>query len=653
MDGWQTFPVEFKGGLISNLSPLQHGVQAPGSARALSNYEPSIEGGYRRILGYIKYDSSPVPYYGGAVVQGSGQTGTTLVLAGVTSAPSAGDTITIGANTYTIASGGVSYTSSTQALTLTLTTSLVSSPADGASVVFSNKTNVLITGVAAWDGSVVAVRSSDVYKSTGLGITRINIPSYGTVLVNGASQTGTSLAVDGLTAVPQIGDTFTISGIEKTYIITTLPTVTSGGATLTISPALASSPADNAAITFRSTKIDVGTKVKFAKYRIGSTEKIAGANGASVPFIYDNTTFTKLSSVADINGAEHVAWFKNSLFFAKGDALIFSAPFSDTDFNAATGGGVINVGGKITGIIVFREQLIIFCEQKIKRLVGNTSADYALQPITENLGCVDGDTIQEISSDVMFLSPDGLRFLSATDRIGDFSIASVSKTIQKELTNLITGASIFSSVVIKEKSQYRLFAYDSPLTEDVSKGILGTLLLEGGVAWAEIKGIKVYCSDSDYNNKEELVVFCNANGYIYQMEQGNNFDSRTINAVFYTPYFPINDPRIRKTFYKLHTYIKPTGSFTATFNAKLDFDNKNSIQPESIALSNDSSSSVVYGGATSTYGTAIFGGKFLNVVETQLVGSGFVASLQYVSSSADPPYSFDAATIEYATHDRR
>ena len=28
---WQTFPVEFKGGLISNLSPLQHGTQAVGS----------------------------------------------------------------------------------------------------------------------------------------------------------------------------------------------------------------------------------------------------------------------------------------------------------------------------------------------------------------------------------------------------------------------------------------------------------------------------------------------------------------------------------------------------------------------------------------------------------------------------------------------
>ena len=58
VDGWQTYPFEFKGGLISNLSPYQQGVQAPGSARILVNYEPSVFGGYRRIEGYSKFDSN-------------------------------------------------------------------------------------------------------------------------------------------------------------------------------------------------------------------------------------------------------------------------------------------------------------------------------------------------------------------------------------------------------------------------------------------------------------------------------------------------------------------------------------------------------------------------------------------------------------------
>ena len=52
----ETFPIQFSGGLITNMSPLQQGLQMPGSARILRNFEPSIEGGYKRILGYDKYD---------------------------------------------------------------------------------------------------------------------------------------------------------------------------------------------------------------------------------------------------------------------------------------------------------------------------------------------------------------------------------------------------------------------------------------------------------------------------------------------------------------------------------------------------------------------------------------------------------------------
>ena len=59
-DRWQTYPLEFAGGLISNLSPLQHGITAPGSARNLINFEPSTDGGYRRIEGFEKYNSNTV-----------------------------------------------------------------------------------------------------------------------------------------------------------------------------------------------------------------------------------------------------------------------------------------------------------------------------------------------------------------------------------------------------------------------------------------------------------------------------------------------------------------------------------------------------------------------------------------------------------------
>lgn len=656
-DAWSTYAFEFKGGLHSNLSPLQHGIQLPGSARELKNFEPSVSGGYRRIAGFEKFDSNFVLAFGAPLVQGSGQTGTSLLVANLDLEPLAGETFTIAgdATVYTIATGGVSYNSTNKQATLTLTASLATSPADKATITFVEQRG-LIDGLSSWEGSVVTVRSDNVYTSTGSGYTKINVPSYGTVLVNGGSQTGSSLIVDGLTAVPQQGDTFTVSGIEKIYTVLSVPTVTSGGATLSISPALASSPADNAAVTWLSTRFNASSKARFSKYRIGTTEKIAGVARDAFPFIYDGGTYTAITSTSDVTGAEHVAWFKNQLFFAKGDKIIFTAPYTDNDFNVANGSGAISVGSKITGLKVFREQLIIFSEQRINRLVGNTLADFVLQPITLNMGCVAEDTIQELGGDIIFLGPDGLRLLSATDRIGDFGLAVVSKPIQKEMTELISASTFFSSITIKEKSQYRLFGYSQSITEDASLGIIGTQLdpaNTSGMAWAQIQGMKSYVSDSDYYGMNELIVFANNDGYVYKMESGSSFDGSDIIAVFSTPYVPFTDPRVRKSFYKLYLYTDPQGSVTTSVNLKLDFDDLGSIQPQTITLGNVTGEVGFYGSPLAIFGTTVYGGKLKRIFETQLIGSGFSGSLQFISTGQNPPFSLDAATVEYASHDRR
>ena len=70
----------------------------------------------------------------------------------------------------------------------------------------------------------------------------------GTPLVNGASQTGNSLSVDGFTSAPAIQETFTIAGNATKYTITAV-TQTAVGYDLTLDQNLAVSPSDNAVIT--------------------------------------------------------------------------------------------------------------------------------------------------------------------------------------------------------------------------------------------------------------------------------------------------------------------------------------------------------------------------------------------------------------------
>lgn len=790
----QTYPVEFKGGLVTNMSPLQQGINAPGSARVLKNFEPSIEGGYRRIQGYTKYNSSIIPPYGAPVINGDSQSGGTLNIANIRTTPVVGDTFklthataqvnntatavvngTVSSSTnvavdgnvgsivvgmtvtgtgvdagvtvttvtdqnnivlssaqsiaddvtltfnapdsdntthivdtvvgtikagmdvsgtgiptgvtvssisgstvtlstgldlaedleltfsdiYTISSGGVSYNASerTAALTFTPTIHADNSPSNGDAVEFtSTASNYLMLGCGVFLDRVIVAKNDDLFKVSSSDITQINVPSYGTVLVNGASQTGSSLVVDGLTSAPQQHDIFKIAGVDKIYRVTADATVSSGGATLAISPALDSSPADDAAITFLSTSRESAGKTRFARYNYTGTEKIAIVDGTNVPALYDNSTFTALNDApTDVNGASFVVNFKNQLFFGKSNLLTFTAPYTDNDFTAAAGSGTISLGATITGLIVFRQQLIIFTETSIMQLVGNTIADFNLQPITLDIGCVDTDTIQEVGGDVMFLGPDGLRLLSGTDRIGDFGLGNVSKIIQKEVTSFISTNTSFASVVIRNKSQYRILGYNTNITQENAQGILGTQFAgQGGegMAWAETRGIRAYVADSRFYQNIETIVFGNDDGYLYQMEDGNNFDGANIQTTFATPFMPINDPRVRKTFYKAFLYTDPQGSVSFDMSLKLDFDQKDSIQPAQINFANSTGQVAFYG--TAEYGSsAVFSTKLLTLFETQLIGSGFTGSIQFESDSTDPPFSLDAITIEFGINTRR
>lgn len=655
----QTYPIEFRGGLITNMSPLQQGINQPGSARILRNFEPSIEGGYRRIEGYSKYDNTLIPPYGAPVVHGASQTGTTLVIANIRQTPEDGDTLTIDgvANTYTIAAAGVTFDDTNNRATLTLTTSLDSSPSNGASVTFTSTTsNYLTKGCGVFLDTVIVAKNESLYTTSGSGYSLVNVPNYGTVLVNGAAQTGSTLNIDGLSATPQIGDVFKIAGVDLIYTVTATPTVTSGAATVSINPALSSSPADNAGITFLSTSRENAGKTRFSRYNYTGTEKIAIVDGINKPAIYDGTTFTALNDApTDVGGAEFVTSFKNQLFFGKNNLLTFTAPFTDNDFTAANGSATISVGSNITGLVVFRQQLIIFTETSILQLVGNTISDFQLQPITIDIGCVDKDTIQEVGGDVMFLGPDGLRLLSATDRIGDFGLGVVSKAIQNEVTSFIAANTSFASVVIREKSQYRLLGYNANIKQENAQGILGTQFAgQGGegMAWAELRGIRAYVADSRFYQNVETIVFANDDGYLYQMESGNSFDGGNIQTTFATPYMPINDPRVRKTFYKCFLYTDPQGSVSFDLSLKLDFDQRNSIQPTQINFDNNTGQVAFFGNAT--YGsTAVYSNKLVTLFETQLIGSGFVASIQYTSDSTDPPFSIDAITLEFGTNTRR
>lgn len=661
MDRWNTFPVEFQGGLITNVSQFQQGTKLPGSARSLKNYEVSIDGGYRRINGYIKFTENYIPPYGTPLVQGSGQTGTTLVLGNIFTEPFDGDQLTIDgvSGTYTIDAGGVAFNSNGGSVTLTLTTPLDSSPADKAEVSFLNTNRVVTRGVVVHEGRALVVRGSDIWfcEATGFDFTKLNVPDYGTVLVDGGGQTGTSLVVDGIDGTPKVGDSFKIDGVEKVYVLQSTPTVTSGAATLSIAPALDSSPSDNATITWLTRPYRGTNVVRKHTYTIAGEDRIAIVDGTNSPVIFrpDSATLTFIDSAGDADGSSHVVWFKNQLIFGNGSDLISTAPYTDDNFSVALGAAVIPVNEDITALAVFRDQCFIFSRNTIQRLVGDTSISFNVQSVTRDIGCIAADTVQEVGGDVMFLAPDGLRLLGATDRIGDFNIGVASKQIQNQVEDLISAAVSFTSLVIRTKSQYRIFAYRPQTSQSASLGLIACQPTpEPAFEWSEIVGVKAFTSDSDVFNQEEIVLFANEDGYLYQLDRGPTFDGSNIVATMSTPFFFLaGDPRLRTTPYKLYIYVDPEGGTGLDINLKFDYDTLGLIQPNTISLDSGENEINRYGSPSALYGAATYGGKAVRLFSTPVIGSGFSVSVQMTSDTSYPPHVLSAIAIEYAVHDRR
>ena len=591
---WSTFPIEFRGGLISNMSALQHGTNAVGSATILQNFEPNKEGGYSKVKGYEKFSATVVP--------GSGPIRALKVMS---------------------------------------------------------------------SGRVIAARHN--------------------------------------------------ASSETEYYYGTGTTWTSMGNTVGTN----------------------GGKVRHVEFNFTGTDKVVFVDGTNYPVVYDssNNTIDLLDATdsTDLSAVENVAIFKNTAFYSKGNNIFFTAPFSIDDFDVGNGAGTINVGTDVVGLAVFRDQLIIFTTNSIRRLTGNTSADFQLSPITDRIGCINGDTIQEVGGDILYLAPDGLRLISATDRIGDFALDVASDKIQKDAITFLGTASIFSSVILRDKAQYRIFSYIESEQQSVAKGLIATKFISqggAGMSWATTKGIKAYVADSRYAVDQETVAFANEDGYIYIMDTGNTFDSNIIEAIYESPFMPISDPQIRKTFYKMTLYAEPTGNMNLDVNLKYDFasaTNTKKIQPPTFNITSTGNAVFEFGSSSSVYtdaqtftatagqtaftlqdvpytvGTntdkvvvkindvattaftvasvadgdnydvtvtltsgatlddavyveleppavsepATYGGELDNIYQTNVTGSGKTVALRIEDNSTNPTFTLDTALLEFSQNDRQ
>ena len=199
--------------------------------------------------------------------------------------------------------------------------------------------------------------------------------------------------------------------------------------------------------TYRDSGRTSAGKYNFERFNFDGTDKIVVVDGANAPTVFNSSLAATDVSESTVSGSKFVASFKNHMFYAGKSTtkqeVIFSQPFDEDAFSSGSGAGSFKVDDTVVGLKVFRDDLFIFCETRIFKLTGTSSSNFAVTSVTRNIGCINGDTIQEFAGDLIFLGPDGLRTIAGTARIGDVELGTISSNVQSIFNDNLSSASEF------------------------------------------------------------------------------------------------------------------------------------------------------------------------------------------------------------------
>jgi hypothetical protein len=396
------------------------------------------------------------------------------------------------------------------------------------------------------------------------------------------------------------------------------------------------------------------TKVRFSKYN-WTGPAVLLTDGVNPAAVYNGTTYTQVTHASAPNSPKYSSVFKNHIFLA-GDSsdpfnLYFSAPYNATDFSPANGAGVINVGFPIVQIKPFRDALYIFGSNNIRKLVGNNIADFVVENVTDDLGCMATDSVIEIGGDLLFLSQDGIRPVSGTDKIGDVNLETVSKDIQSIFADIVFNVDLdgLNAVVVRQKTQFRIFFKAAD-----SQGIIGGFrLTEGGLQleYGQLLGIEATCADSGYIGQYEFVIHGDSDGKVHRQERGNSFDGLDIFSVYQTPYYHMEDPEQRKIVYSVNTYLRSEGDNQIVLSVLYDYEDFNTLNPSNYTLT--TAGAAAYYNEALYDSTAIFDGNPSPVQRVNVSGSGRAVSFKYVTNDDNASHSIQGLVVVYGLGDKR
>ena len=694
VDALKDVTVLSRGGLFTNEDALSLANTNPGSALRMLNMEVSQFGGYRRINGYADYDST----YG--TVSGVGPVIGLWILNGIPYAARRNlkdHNGSLGANPFVVTTGSATITVTHSSHGLAVGDRIQYSGSSAVGGITPNGVDMAILSVPDANSYTVAFTSAASSGATGGGSSvtfKVNaitqdLPDNPFAVSNGSATITVTHTSHGLSVGHKVtfAGSAAIGGITPNAVemaVTGVPDANSYTVAFTSNATSTASGVGGTSVTatysqsysiykyttsgwtpIASNRSNIGvSKLRTSEISFAGSTTVIICDGVNVPAKYDQTTFTEFSTDGSSNfldnqsGAAFTTDFKSKQFFAGFPAshlgpniLIHTNSNTDSTFTSGGDASSINMGFNIVGIAKFRDALFVFGKDKIKKIVLEGTS-FSQQEVTNNIGCIATDSIVEIGGDVLFLASDGIRPIQGTARIGDVELETISKPVQQLLQSLPSTHNLdnMSSVVIRNKSQFRYFFPNITTAASDTAGIIGGLrFADRRVGWefGELLGIRAFVATSGLIDDVEVVLHGDLNGEVYQQESGNTFDTADVTAVYATPFLYFDSTEKRKIFQHISLFTRPEGSSSLNLGIAYNWDDPNTPDPTTYSLTT-AGSLARYTTTNSTYdATFKFDGSTSPVLETNVQGSGRAISLVITSTGTQAPYSVSGFSITY------
>jgi hypothetical protein len=683
----------------------------PGRLITCINFEPHFNDGYRRILGYERYDGHPRPhrqtFIGFDLVDATGLTTGTVVTGDVSGA--VGTVIGISGNsigvtkvtgTFVVDEG---LNTATWTIASTPTPTVRQAPDQATEDAFllaawdeyrqdigvvpgaGNVNGVwrLLTKTYAWRnnvGETAGIMHTD--SGTGWTTTGVTLTDYvkfdagtdtpGPVWVEGDTVTGLTSGASG--TIHRLTDWAGGYGTNDATGFLVLTGVTGGpfsdnealqvgGVTIAL--------ANGASSTFA---FSPGGNYQFHSHNFFATTNsynAYGCNGVDDAFEIDQNGVVSpilIPTVTDLVGVTAnnvppdgkpflIEEHNNTLFMAfPGGRMVSSSPGLPLNFSSFLDAAEFGMGDEITGLnSVVGSVLVVTSDRETRGLFGSNVLDWELKLIGEQTG---GRLYSTQKLDTVYALDDlGVTSVARTDTFGDFAGATVSQLVQpiiNVLRELIT-----DSTIVRKSNQYRMYFSDNsclimyiPAAGSINeeRGTGTAINVQFGSASYPIPILRIYNTEDAVGN--ERTFFASNDGYVYEDQVGTNFDGANIRSYIRTAFTHMGTPALRKKFRRLDVELSSSRPLAFKIASDLSYGAPEASSGITDLESTDIPTLDIFSGGgfwdTDNWDEFYWDGQNIASARAQLGGTGEnIGFLVFHDSAVDASFILQGFTIHY------